>query len=320
MPQFTSFSEFQQQFFEFHGKPETQQAAFDLVTEAFPHFPQQANLLYNWRYCAAALLGKPDLALGIMQDGLDAGFWWGEDILKNDDDLKSLLQLPEFNRLVDVSEAHRQAAQAAAKPLALTLPIPTEVTGPLPLLLALHGNNSNAQDSVTFWESALDQGWLTALLQSSQIFGPNAFVWNDLELGTGEIKSHYQELTGKQRVDPAKVVVSGFSKGGEMAIWLALKEVIPLAGFIAVNPGGPFIQDIDQWLPILEECKTLAKLRGYFLVGENDQNLANIRALHEMLLSHGLTCDLVVASDTAHDFPKDFDRILAGALKYVSVS
>jgi len=318
MPAHSSFAEFQQQFFEYHGKPETQQAAFDLVTEAAPQFPEQANLLCNWRYCAAALSGKPDLALQIMQEGLEAGFWWGEDILINDDDLKSLLELPEFKRLVEVSKAHRQAAQAATKPLALTLPVPTDTTEPLPLLLALHGNNSNAQDSVTFWESAVGQGWLTVLLQSSQIFGPDAFVWNDLELGAEEIKAHYQELSESQPLDSAKVVVGGFSKGGEMAIWLALKEVIPLTGIIAVNPGGPLIQDINQWKPILEECTTLTDLRGFLLVGENDASIENIKALHKMFVSHGLTCDLIVAPEIAHEFPADFDQILARALEFVT--
>ena len=320
MSEFTSFAEFQQQFFEYHGKPETQQAAFDLVTEAAPHFPEQANLLYNWRYCAAALLGKPDLALQIFQEGLDAGYWWGKDVLVNDDDLKSLLELTEFKRLVEASEVRRQTAQAASTPLALTLPTPTDTTEPLPLLLALHGNNSNAQDSVTFWESAVGQNWLTVLLQSSQIFGPNAFVWNDLELGAQEIKAHYQELSENQSLDPAKVVVGGFSKGGEMAIWLALKDIIPMTGFIAVNPGGPFIQNIDQWKPILEECKSLTNLRGFFLVGENDGSIENIKALHEMLNSHGLSCDLVVAPEIAHDFPANFGQILAKALNYVTRS
>ena len=320
MPEFTSFSEFQQQFFEYHGKPETQKVAFDLVTDAASQFPEQANLLYNWRYCAAALLDKPDLALQIFQEGLDAGFWWGKDILINDNDLKSLLELPEFKRLVEASEARRQAAQAATKSLALTLPSPTDATEPLPLLLALHGNNSNAQNSVTFWESAVHQGWLTVLLQSSQIFGPGAFVWNDLDLGAQEIEAHYQELSEKQVFDPAQVVVGGFSKGGEMAIWLALKEIIPLAGFIAVNPGGPFIQDIESWHPLLEACKTLADLRGFFVAGEHDANLEQIKALCEMLVSHGLACELLVAPGIAHDFPADFNQVLARALEYIQRS
>ena len=317
MTEFASFDELQQLVFEYHGKPETQQAAYDLMTEAVPHFPEQANLLYNWRYCAAALLGKSDLALQLMREALDAGFWWGEDYLRLDTDLASLQDLPEFNRLVEISEARRQAAQAGAKPFALTLPLPANVTPPLPLLLALHGNSANAQVSVEYWESAVDQGWLAALLQSSQIASPDRYVWNDLELGASEIKAHYQELFEKHQIDPTRVVVSGFSKGGEMAIFLALKEIIPLAGFIAVNPGGPFIQEIKEWLPLLEDCKTIADLRGYFLVGENDTRLENIKALHEMFGSRGLACELVIAPDIGHDFPTDFDQVLAGALNYL---
>jgi len=318
MSEFTSFDTFQQRVFKLHGKPETQQAAYDLMTEGLAHFPEQDNLLYNWRYCAAALLGKPDLALKIMREGLDAGFWWGEDVLRNDDDLKSLQDLPEFNRLVEISEKRRQSAQAASKPFVLTLPPPTDATPPFPLLMALHGNAANAQVSVEYWESAVHQGWLTALLQSSQINMPNRYVWNDLELGAKEIEAHYQELSENQQIDPACVIVGGFSKGGEMAIWLALKEIIPLAGFIAVNPGGPFIQNIEQWKPLLEECKILTKMRGFFLVGENDASIDNIKALHEMLNAKGLTSELVVAPEIGHDFPGDFNQILATALDFVT--
>jgi predicted esterase len=265
-------------------------------------------------------LGKPDLALQLMQEGLDAGFWWGEDILRNDDDLKSLQDQPEFNRLVEISEKRRQSAQAASKPLALTLPRPTDATPPLSLLLALHGNAANAQGSVEYWESAVDQGWLTALLQSSQINMPDRYVWNDLELGAQEIEAHYQELSKNQQIDPARVIVGGFSKGGEMAIWLALNEVIPLTGFIAVNPGGPYIQDIEQWKPLLEECQTRTELHGFFLVGEKDASIDNIKALHKLLNAQGLTSELVVAPEIGHDFPADFDQILARALKFVSMS
>jgi predicted esterase len=320
MSEFTSFDKLTQQVFELHGKPETQQAAYDLMTEAAPHFPEQAYLLVNWRYCAAALLGKTELALQIMREGLDAGLWWGEEILQNDTDLASLKNLPEFNRLVEISEAHRQAAQAASKPYMLTLPLPEDATSPFPILLALHGNAANAQASVQYWESAVNQGWLTALPQSSQVNMPDRYVWNDLELGAKEIKAHYQELAEKHALDSEKVVVGGFSKGGEMAIWLALKEIIPMAGFIAVNPGGPFIQEIESWKPLLEGCKSLAELRGFFLVGENDGSIENIRALHEMLNARGLTCDLFVAPEIGHEFPADFEQILTEALRYVTSS
>ena len=155
------------------------------------------------------------------------------------------------------------------------------------------------------------------MLQSSQIFGPERFVWDDLEKGAEEIKAHYQALLEKHPVETAQVVAGGFSKGGEMAIWLALMEVIPLAGFIAVNPGGPFIQDVNKWLPLLENCKTRTEMRAYLVAGEQDPNLENIKATHELLNSHGLACQLVIAPTIAHDFPEDFSQTLAQALQYL---
>ena len=320
MPEFTSFDELQQQVFAYFDNPETLQQAYDLLEEAFPLYPEHAGLLYNWQYCAAALLDKPDLALDLIQKALDAGFWWSEEYFRSDEDLASLQDLPEFNRLVALSESRKQAAQTESKPLLLTLPLPAVADQPLPLLLALHGNTLNAEFNAKEWAHAVDLGWLTALPQSSQLFGPEMFVWDDLEWGAREVQNFYHELSEKHEIDPESVVVAGFSKGGEQAIWLALKGILPVAGFVVVNPGGPFIQNADDWKPILDACPDLAGLRGYFVVGENDLNLENIKAVMELFLSYGLKCELVQSPEIAHDFPSDFDRILAAALEYVSAS
>ena len=158
MPETLSFDEMQQQVFKYFENPETLPRAYDLLTEVHPRYPERASLLYNWRYCAAALMDKPDLAIEIIQEALDAGYWWGENYLRSDSDLASLQTLPEFNRLVEISEARRQEAQAQAKPFALTLTLPANTAQPLPLLLALHGNSLNAELSVQNWKSAVDQG------------------------------------------------------------------------------------------------------------------------------------------------------------------
>ncbi len=315
MTDYPSFYEVMGKFFEYHGKEEHQQAAYDLITEAAPNFSDRAYLLYNWRYCAAALLGKSGLAIEIFQAAVDEGFWWSEEYLRSDEDLKSLQDLPAFNRLVDVCEQRYQRALSESVPVAL--PLPSQSAKALPLLLALHGNNGNAKDSVSFWESAVKQDWLTVLLQSSQVVGSNSYVWNDFELGAKEIKDHYAGLIKEYQIDSEQLVIGGFSKGGEMAIWATLMDTIPVRGFVAVCPGGPYISDINEWLPILEGNKLLGERRGYFVVGENDPSVENIKALHEMLLSKGMACELVIASDIDHDFPADFDQTLALALQYL---
>lgn len=242
MSEITSFDELQRHVFAHFDNPETLLNAFNLLHESFSRYPEHAGLLYDWQFCAAALMGKPNLALGIIEEALDSGYCWSEDYFRSDPDLVSLQDLPEFNRLVQVSETLRLEAQSIAKPHLLTLPPPDSKEPSLPLLIALHGNAMNAQISVNDWESAVDLGWLTALPQSSQLFGPEMFLWDNLEWGAREVEAHYRELIEKYHVNSNSVVISGFSKGGEMAIWFALKDIVPLAGFIAVNPGGPLIQ------------------------------------------------------------------------------
>ena len=58
-------------------------------------------------------------------------------------------------------------------------------------------------------------------------------------------------------------------------------------------------------------------MRGYFVAGENDPNLENINALHKLLISRGMACELVIAPDIAHAFPEDFSQTLAQALQYL---
>ena len=317
MSEIHSFEELQRQIFEYFDTPETLPNAYKLLEDSFSRYPEHAGLLYNWQFCAASLMDKPDLAIKIIKEALDSGYCWSEDYFRNDPDLVSLHNLPEFNRLAQVSEKLRLTAQLKIKPDLLTLVQPDSKEPTLPLLIALHGNTMTARISVNDWKSAVDLGWLTALPQSSQLFGPEMFVWDNMELGSREIEAHYRELIEKYSVDTNRVVISGFSKGGEMAIWFALKEIIPLSGFIAVNPGGQLIQKVQSWLPIIDECKNLTNLRGFFVVGEQDSGAANIKALYEILISRGMECKLFVQPGIGHDFPDQFNQVLRKAIEFI---
>ena len=108
------------------GTEEEYQIAYDLITESVPLLPDEPRIhyvCYNYRYCAAALLGKPDLAIEILQEAVEAGYWWTQEYLRSDEDLKSLQDLPAFNDLVEICEQKRRAASSGTKPLALPLPL-----------------------------------------------------------------------------------------------------------------------------------------------------------------------------------------------------
>ena len=137
----TTFRDIVNKFFATHGKLESQQAAYDALEGGEALFPEYASLINSWRYCAAALLPDANLALQIMQEGLDAGYYWPKDFLTTDEDLKLLQELPEFKRIVEIAEQKYQEANAASKPVSLALADPAKGSPPYPLLLPLHGNN-----------------------------------------------------------------------------------------------------------------------------------------------------------------------------------
>ncbi|NIO70429.1 MAG: alpha/beta hydrolase, partial [Anaerolineae bacterium] len=219
-----TFSDLRTQMFQLYQKGEYAQA-LDLVTREASRFPTEALRIYYWRICMASLLGETALALQLLEEALEAGFWYAEAQLREDPDLQPLQGLPGFEQLVEVCRKRHAEAQAQAVPVLLTLqPEGGCQAGlqPCPLLLALHANNRTAEYSLGFWRSAVSKGWLLALPQSSQVRRPDGYTWNDRDWAVREIQEHYATLCEQYAIDPDRVVVAGFSLGGELAIWLAM--------------------------------------------------------------------------------------------------
>jgi hypothetical protein len=100
-------------------------------------------------------------------------------LFRQDADLQPLQGMPEFEQRLEVCRQRQAAAQAAAQPFLVVLQ-PGRLAPPAagyPLLLALHGNNQNARAALDSWRPAVAEGWLVALLQSSQVGGTDAYVW-----------------------------------------------------------------------------------------------------------------------------------------------
>jgi len=314
-----TFSDLQTQLMQLYQNGEYAQA-LDLVTREASRFPTEALRIDYWRICMTSLLGETALALQLLEEALAAGFWYAEAQLREDPDLKPLQGLPQFEQVVAVCRQRQAEAQAQAAPALITLPPESGCQArlqPCPLLLALHGNNRTAEYFVGSWRLAVSEGWLLALPQSSQVRGPDGYVWNDRDWAVREIQEHYAALCGQYAVDPERVVVAGFSMGGELAIWLALSGTIEARGFIAVGPGGPYMNEPDKWVPLIEASQGRG-LRGYLVVGELDVFCyEGTLALAELFKSRDVPCQLEVHPNLGHDFPPDFWQTLPRALEFV---
>ncbi len=314
-----TFSDLQTQLYQLYQSGEYAQA-LDWATCAASQFPAEGVRTYYWRICMASLINETALALQLFEEALEFGFWYAEVQLREDPDLQPLQGLPEFERLVGVCRKRHAEAQAQAAPDLITLQPEGQCQAdlqPCPLLLALHGNYGTAEDSVGFWRSAVSNGWLLALPQSSQVGRSDGYVWNDQDWAVREIQEHFATLCEQYAVDPDRVVMAGFSRGGELAIWLALSGTIEVRGFIVVGPGGPYMNEPDKWVPLIEASQGRG-LRGYLVVGEQDVFCyEGTQVLAALLKARDIPCELEVYPNLGHDFPPDFQQSLSRALESV---
>jgi dienelactone hydrolase len=286
--------------------------ALDLIAREAERFPEVAARAQFWRACLTARLGDPQQALDILKAAVDAGHWYSKRQLRDDADLASLHGLPWYERLVDICLERFAAAQEESEPQLLVVE-PKVGSGPRPLLIALHGNNSSAQACAEYWRPAASAGWLLALPQSSLLGGPGTYVWDDWDLAAQEIAAHYRVLRERYVVDEEQVVLGGFSKGAGLAVWLALNDAPRACGFVAVGPYLPPEVDVAS---VLKERETREKW-GYVFIGARDEVCYPIaQALAATLREGGNRIEVREYPDLDHAYPADFERVLPRALDF----
>ena len=290
--------------------------AYELVQREANHFPEHTHNTYYWLMCLATRVNDMPQALQYFKDSLALGDWFAPRWLRDDEDLKPLQGLPEFEQMVAVCEQKRHEAQADARP-ELTVISPEGQTEPssYPLFIALHGNGANARVTIDPHRWVNTQGWILAVPQSSQIAGVDAFVWdNDWNTARDEVQQHYETLLNYYPVDLERIILSGFSMGGGMAIWLAMNGAIKTRGFVVL---GPYLRDVDTLVPLLGTAKA-GGVRGYIIVGEHDKICLDIsHKVHELLNEHGIPCELELRPNLGHSYPHDFEKSLEKGLAFV---
>ncbi len=288
--------------------------AYDLLTENQPEYPDWKGRFLEIRMDMAACLGNLDLAESLLESALDEGYFYNDMVLRNDSDVQPLQGRPVYEKLVARSVAALELAQQSARPELKVLEPARNSPQPLPALLGLHGNNSNADEFAVHWSSLVEKGWLVALPQSSQLCARNQYVWNDFSRIDREIPMHYANLQRDHLLDPNKVLVAGFSKGGHVAIHSILRGYVPARGFIGL---APFLGDLSAILPLLGKPGQ-EKLRCYFVLGEKDPNCTpgSIK-LAEMMKSYGIQSEIEIFKDMQHDVPEPFDVVLERATNFI---
>lgn len=314
MPADSDFRSWAEGIFTHHERGEYQ-AALALVRAAAPRFPGRSDQIAYWEVCFLCRLGESDQALSSLRTALDAGQWWSPDMLRRDPDLEPLRDqaATSFAEIVAACETRLRNAQSDAKP-GLRVVFPDSPSVDSPLLIALHWRARHPDDFAAWWLPAVAHGAVVAFPRSSLQIGPHAFAWDDPERAEREIGNTFAQLRASTKFDPDKVILSGASQGGDLAIRLALAGTpIPCRGFVAVVPA---VRDVAPLLPLLDGAAQRG-LRGWLLTGERDYGRAQAETLHAEMVRYGLACELVVVPGLEHDFSLDFEERLPAALDFV---
>lgn len=313
-----TFEDLQREIQAFYHQGEYARAA-DLAEQYMARFPEQAPILYYWRSAMAARLGKTTQAVGLLQQVLNTGFWFGEPLLRRSPSFVALQGVPEFERLVSVNQHLRDTDPTLSYPL-LTLRSQGRCQSggePCPLLIGLHDRAATARGSVDFWRAAATAGWLVAVPQSTQAMWKDAYTWDDREASSLQIQKHIKALQDKYAVDSQQIVLAGHGQGGEIAIWLNLTNAVSTQGFIVLNPAGILLADPESWIPLIRENQNTG-LRGYFILGAEDESISHetVEALAEALDRGGIPTEIEEVSHAGHDFAPEYENALQRALDF----
>jgi len=285
-----------------------------------PQFSAVHPVLDYWRACLAARLEQPERVVAILEAAFARGTWYGEGLLLDSPSLQPMQGLPEYERLLDIARLMQAKDPARAMPMLVVRPESEcrSAEHPCPLLLFMHSNTDTAAANLEYWGPAARQGWLLALPQSSRAMWAGAYSWNDHESAAAEIEPLYAKLISQYALDPGRTILAGFSMGAEVALWLALTRRIPARGFILLGPGGPFMDQIERWAPLIRDARD-SGLRGAVITGLADTSIIhdNVRALVTALNAAGIPTHHEEHIDLAHDYPPNFEERLLHALEFV---
>lgn len=287
------------------------QEAIDFLKDVAAEFPDFKPEIYYTQMAASIKLKKYDLFFELLQEIVDAGGWYSELILRETPAFKPIQGKPEFEKIVSLSV---ERAKQASKQHSDFTEFPEKPGTSPPLMLALHAQASIIKEEYKAWKTVLDHGYLLGMPQTTNRYwsGIATGYWPDVETATNQIKAYLDTINPNNTLDLKQSITGGLSSGGDLAIRLALTQTIPVSGFIAVSPGGPWRNEPEKWQPVIDDAKN-KDLQGIIIRGKEDQAIPRKynQTLAKMLNASGISCKFIEYPKLGHWYPPNFVNILA---------
>ncbi|BCD22988.1 alpha/beta hydrolase [Bacillus cereus] len=265
--------------------------------------------IYNFKYALASAAGLEKEALHLMKEAIiEKGFWYGNEYLISDDDLKPLHKFEEFHQMVQLCKEREELAKKTERADVKYI----ESKKKEKLFIAMHGDQENIGIIEPYWKSVLAQNYTLALPQSSKIQFSDGFVWDDLHRGKEELKEHYDKLIENRTVE--HVIIGGFSAGARVALYTILQKNIAVDGFIFMAPWLPEVEEWNELLGVLQD----KHIKGYIVCGDQDEDCFECtQQFVQLLRDKNIEHKYKIIPNLNHDYPIHFEEVLKEAIEYI---
>jgi len=293
--------------------------ALDMIITEGHQFPKFSRGLTHRRICLAVVVKDVNQAQQLLEEALAGNNFYPASVFGPEGQTPggvSLWDVPELAPLVVRHQERYQAAMDATPPV-LVKEAPDSTSDKLPpLLLALHGNNSTVAEEIDFYRPITKAGVLLAMPQSAEPWIANAYGWIDWTQTVRQLQRDFDLLRQQAQFDPDRVVIAGFSLGGDVALRMAMNQVLPVRGFIAFAPGGPCVSQPEKLQALFEAGKGKG-MRGYVMMGEADPSYEWTQRLIQALKDFSVPHKVEFYPGLGHAYPPNFADSLLRALDFI---
>jgi predicted esterase len=288
--------------------------AVNLGLELQRLLPESTREQYNLA-CVLALNEEVDSALDWLARAAASGFC-RISLLDADPDLDAVRDLagyPIVREMIAKNNRDRRRAvyeNAASNPPLTILPANFAGDGPRPLIIALHGFGDTAANYPQLWGPVAGEFGAILLVPDGPRPVGNGRGWGNVDEADAVVEATLEYARERFDVDWDRVVLTGFSQGGFMALALGSRHPDLFIGVIPM--AGGYIPEIDA-----PAKANVGDPRYYFMVGSRDRAADEVRLAASDFEAAGYEVDLRVLSGTGHTFPRRTTTELRKALRFV---
>jgi len=288
--------------------------AVELGLELEKLVPNSSREQYNLARVFARK-GEVESALGWLEKAASNGFC-RISLLDADSDLDAVRDLPGYQIVHNMVSENTQRRRdlvyriAAVNPPLTVLPKNFANDVPRPLIIVLHGFGGSPAGFPEIWGPAAERLGAILVVPNGPRRVGNGRGWIDLDEADAVLEATLDYARENFEVDWDRVVLTGFSEGGFMAMALGSRHSDLFAGVIPM--AGGYIPEIDA----PPEAKD-GDPRFYFMVGSLDRAAKQVRLAASDFEAAGYEVDFRMFPDTGHAFPRRTTPELRRALRFV---